>query len=810
MVDKIEITTGKDLAKYLSGFTNSVEKLNKISAKHQQIAKMFANASNVGTNLGDARGQKQFYASLGRDLSTLSKSIDRMTMMQNMAQRQGRFSQVNSWARQQRQPYGYDPMHRSTTQMSGIFRNMMNPRIDNAQNWFGRRGSALSNARTNLNNMTFNRDPEYRNRDAPPGLKGGIPIPSMFHSARNLGGNVKDFFGIGGKEKGSGVLNDKGEEIPEEKKGLASRLKGALKSPLGIIGGVSGAAILGKKLIDSSPMLQAMMKMLSTTFTLILRPIGDFVGGMLRPITMFMLKEIAIPMAKQGKGFMKFGEEIGNKVLGFFLRPIESIKAAIINAVYPMIQGTVFDSKSAKQDAKWAENYNGVTDWKLQKMIDNSEEGSEKSNTAKWLKEQQKLGNLSDAVITKSMDLLGGNVGSMGLDGSQAFGISEGALETAEDTAESVDEFLVFIQQMEDAGAITASEADEMAHWLTKAKEAGVTTARNAIDMATVFAGANVAIQNKLESLYRLQMSLAAAAEPGSSTRKKYIAEANKTKSIQQSLTNADGSFNAQAYQDKYFNNTGLTPSASNDIDAKAAEEARVKQVRDTQDRMAAAATQRAKNEAIKNKLAAGKNTLGFDGQAENIWDLVKDGTLSETEGTRMINKLYQDMIQGTDKISISAEGARILQNAETSNAGSDGAARKQAEDYQANLAEWVAGGMVGPAPQMGDLRGEGYENAAWSKPLTGSEGKTWRDYIGMANGGVINEPIFGVGRSGQKYAFGESGREFVTPERKSGGTVFNVINIDVGNVNRDADFDKLKPLIQRWILESNSRRGII
>ena len=79
-----------------------------------------------------------------------------------------------------------------------------------------------------------------------------------------------------------------------------------------------------------------------------------------------------------------------------------------------------------------------------------------------------------------------------------------------------------------------------------------------------------------------------------------------------------------------------------------------------------------------------------------------------------------------------------------------------------------------------------------------------------MANGGVINEPIFGIGRSGQKYSFGESGKEFVTPERKAGGTTFNVININVGNISRDADFEKLKPLIQRWILESNSRRGMI
>ena len=120
---------------------------------------------------------------------------------------------------------------------------------------------------------------------------------------------------------------------------------------------------------------------------------------------------------------------------------------------------------------------------------------------------------------------------------------------------------------------------------------------------------------------------------------------------------------------------------------------------------------------------------------------------------------------------------------------------------------------------------------------LLGQEGMTWEDYIDgshgqgtnkgltdvngdgkinaydyrkMANGGIINEPIFGIGRSGQKYQFGESGKEFVTPERKAGGTTFNDININVGNISRDADFDKLKPLIQRWILESNSRRGMI
>lgn len=44
-----------------------------------------------------------------------------------------------------------------------------------------------------------------------------------------------------------------------------------------------------------------------------------------------------------------------------------------------------------------------------------------------------------------------------------------------------------------------------------------------------------------------------------------------------------------------------------------------------------------------------------------------------------------------------------------------------------------------------------------------------------MANGGIINEPIFGVGRSGRTYSFGERGPEMVTPGRGgSGATLVN------------------------------------
>ncbi|NUS55758.1 MAG: phage tail tape measure protein [Streptomycetaceae bacterium] len=52
-------------------------------------------------------------------------------------------------------------------------------------------------------------------------------------------------------------------------------------------------------------------------------------------------------------------------------------------------------------------------------------------------------------------------------------------------------------------------------------------------------------------------------------------------------------------------------------------------------------------------------------------------------------------------------------------------------------------------------------------------------DHWAMANGGIINEPVFGFGlRSGDTYSFGERGSETVTPGVGGGTTVVNNINL--------------------------------
>jgi SLT domain-containing protein len=56
----------------------------------------------------------------------------------------------------------------------------------------------------------------------------------------------------------------------------------------------------------------------------------------------------------------------------------------------------------------------------------------------------------------------------------------------------------------------------------------------------------------------------------------------------------------------------------------------------------------------------------------------------------------------------------------------------------------------------------------------------------GYAKGGVITEPIIGVGRSGKRYSFGEEGDETVTPGR--GGRLGKLADTIVIRESADAD----------------------
>jgi hypothetical protein len=89
-----------------------------------------------------------------------------------------------------------------------------------------------------------------------------------------------------------------------------------------------------------------------------------------------------------------------------------------------------------------------------------------------------------------------------------------------------------------------------------------------------------------------------------------------------------------------------------------------------------------------------------------------------------------------------------------------------------------------------------------------------WAKALGKQHGGMINEPIWGIGKSGQSYMFGEAGPERITPtgaSTRSGDGIGDVtINVNVDSINNDVDLEKIKPIVERALLEVHSRRGII
>ena len=79
-----------------------------------------------------------------------------------------------------------------------------------------------------------------------------------------------------------------------------------------------------------------------------------------------------------------------------------------------------------------------------------------------------------------------------------------------------------------------------------------------------------------------------------------------------------------------------------------------------------------------------------------------------------------------------------------------------------------------------------------------------------LANGGIINEPISGIGqRSGQSYLFGEAGSEMVVPMSRAGGMGGTTVNISIGNMSGNAnDLNKLRSTILEVMQTVNVNRG--
>src|SRR5574337_1278725 len=90
--------------------------------------------------------------------------------------------------------------------------------------------------------------------------------------------------------------------------------------------GVGSVVMLVKKIADatvaSSPMLKAMLKLMDNSISLILRPIGDFFGFIMRPIMLLILQYVVLPFYRT---FYPLAKQYGTIIGDFFAKDLRTI-----------------------------------------------------------------------------------------------------------------------------------------------------------------------------------------------------------------------------------------------------------------------------------------------------------------------------------------------------------------------------------------------------------------------------------------------------------------------------------------------------
>ena len=135
------------------------------------------------------------------------------------------------------------------------------------------------------------------------------------------------------KEQAGGLIGsfEKTQKRAEGKFGKAlGKLGGGkgMKIAGGIgMGAMAGGAIVKKgmqALIESSPMLKQMMKMLNFGVMMILRPLGDFFGFFLRPIFIYLLRKFIIPFYQTYLPMMQqMGHDMGDRVVTLLVKLLD-------------------------------------------------------------------------------------------------------------------------------------------------------------------------------------------------------------------------------------------------------------------------------------------------------------------------------------------------------------------------------------------------------------------------------------------------------------------------------------------------------
>jgi len=519
-------------------------------------------------------------------------------------------------------------------------------------------------------------------------------------------------------------------------------------------GGMMGASILTmiiKKAMEASPMLQQMLKIMNVAMTLFLRPIGDFIGGMLKPIMLFFLREVAVPMLRKGKDMIKIGEQFGKGALGFMLKPIETIREAL---------------------NPFSSSFDGIKEWMTEQKLRGlaaEMEGRELLTVLNIIK------NKAAEDKTVGADPFTGAPGYTTThakdynDLKNLFGGPEGFLTQFENIMYqgqahggrmSYEYASGYFDNMKDGGGVAAGMGGgtgfmaEVAPVFTEISTEGskVTTA-----FVSLSESANWVAQQ-----YRLKAMEGGMTDEQIAASKALFDEFRKS-----SLAGMMGNEQTllwNEFQEKLQTILYPVEKAEKELSGTVTHIARGS-------RTIEELFKQIEGDFFANRNTSEHITTDFIGMA--------DLTL---QGYKKVQALLAQL---------AAAGNRYY-NSRNIMVGRGG-----------GLATWTrVGEGKWKSPQNLPLSSQA---AAYYKNL----GVNVRQF---AHGGVIGEHIWGIGESGKAYEFGEKGSELVTPLNKAkevGNTIAN-ITVNIDKVASDVDLEQIKPIVERALHEVHSRRGMI
>ena len=597
----------------------------------------------------------------------------------------------------------------------------------------------------------------------------------------------------------------------------------------GIGAALAGGAGLGKMIVDSSPMLKSMLKLLNVGVMLILRPIGDFVGFMLRPLLLEFVKKVAIPAYKSGSKLAKeWGDKAGKAMVMMFTDMPAFLQMAIVDPIQASLEktwvgivkalkdlGTILnpfdddESEFAKNEA-WAEAQNAQIDTKypgfsggggmfspLEKMV---EAGESAKNTLTSVNDKM-------AVLTPDADFIGPKLDTVNKTITEKIDASNlilGSIEYA-------------VSQMVPKVATNAkgqTQDEVMEEQRNKFKE-NPYTGRDKF-------GQPIQGSQEIEAKAAAKQAAAVAA---STTGIAIISVAGqKILDKYNDWKESNGGGPAVGVRgDKEFGkwNTQVDDTPLVDLGPRSVE------LREDAEMWSEAYAEAARlgsevddeYQVLKTAAAASSESMGEAScEIEKVLTFSRDAA-GNMELMTDVSKLMAANMSGAYSY-IKAKFARMgyrVTGGTGGGSGSSGTAPggvTPSESLVNSEAKYKLMFGDGGPDVIKTLNSDG---AAYYRKMY-RDGTPYKDrgqmlsFTKMAKGGIIGEKIFGIGESGRQYMFGEAGPETVTPGiggtvNNGGGSTFNItINAsNVGDIER-----QLKPAILRMLKESTARAGII